>query len=384
MNENKYNLVNWQDSMGISSYHLQQTENYFIERLGDNLSTRLTNYNYGLLPSADRKYSSIEFDISQRVTGKIEIKLRSCNAITSGGYRIAYNPAHLEYLHYLHSFENEVKDQDKEVASWDVILTINPFKRIPTGVPNEEEIPPRHPNATEGYKLSIFPQGYANYEQLGNHHLIIGRIRKNGNDYQVNTDYIPPCTSMRSHHELLKCYEAFGRCLNDIERASQVIITKIRNRSQNAPLAFHIAAMCEDMMRYISSFFFRYRNTGRDALPVDIVNYFSTLAYTCSISLNTISKTEKEELLKYFYEWSDVTPGSFEELLTNTLSIVYDHNSIRAAMLQIEMFMRTMTELWNRLSGLEYIGQHKENIVISERSFQQEVKQNVGGWTILD
>jgi hypothetical protein len=46
---------------------------------------------------------------------------------------------------------------------------------------------------------------------------------------------------MCSHPDLLNYYESFGTCLNDIERASKIIIAKIRNRMQNSPLAFHIA-----------------------------------------------------------------------------------------------------------------------------------------------
>jgi hypothetical protein len=124
---------------------------------------------------------------------------------------------------------------------------------------------------------------------------------------------------------------------------------------------------------------------GRDALPVEIAGYFSTLAHTCFISFNFISKAEKEELLKYFYEWSDITPGSFEELLSDTLSIIYDHNNIRSSMIQMNSFLQVLSGLWVRLSALEYIGQHKENIVISERSYQQETKKKESGsWTILD
>ncbi|WP_163218929.1 hypothetical protein [Bacteroides sp. 224] len=37
--------------------------------------------------------------------------------------------------------------------------------------------------------------------------------------------------------------------------------------------------------------------------------------------------------------------GSFEEMLSNTLSIIYDHNNIRTVMLQIESFLRIMSEL---------------------------------------
>ncbi|MDR1501093.1 MAG: hypothetical protein LBT43_01385 [Prevotella sp.] len=386
MNENKYDLVNWQESMDVGYQHLQQTENYFIERLGDNLATRLTSFNYGLLPSPDRRKSSTEFEISESVTGKVEIKLRSCNAITAGGYRIAYNPAHTEYLSYTHSFEEiQDKQNNPDTKYWDVILSINPFERIPTGIPDERENPPRHPDVREGYRLSIAPQGHTNYEQLGSYHLVIGRIRKYGNRYEVDSNYIPACTSMCSHPDLLKYYESFGSHLNDIERASKLIISKIRNRAQNAPLAFHIAIICENMMHYISRIYFRYRNTGRDALPVDVADYFATLAHTCFIGLNFISKTEKEELLRYFYEWSDITPGSFEELLSNTLSVRYDHNNIRSVMLQIDSFLQVVSELWLRLSALEYIGQHKENIVISERSYQQDSKKKeTGGWTIID
>lgn len=385
MNINKHNLVNWQTSMGVSYLHLQQTENYFIEHLGDNLATRLTGYNYGLLPSLDRRHHSSEFDISERVTGKVEIKLRSCNAITAGGYRIAYNPTHQEYLSYTHSFEEEKESENSDSSYWDVILSINPFERIPSGVPDEKENPPRHPDAKEDYSLSIVQKGHTNYDQLGAYHLIIGRIRRYGGRYEVDTNYIPASTSMCSHPDLLNYYENFGAYLNDIERASNLILSKIRNRSQNSPLAFHIAIMCENMMRYISVIYFRYRNMGRNALPVEIADYFSTLAHTCFISLNFISKSEKEELLKYFYEWSDITPGSFEELLSNTLSIIYDHNNIRSIMIQMNSFLQIVSELWVRLSTLEYIGQHKENIVISERSYQQETKKKeTGGWTILD
>jgi len=118
---------------------------------------------------------------------------------------------------------------------------------------------------------------------------------------------------------------------------------------------------------------------------VYIVDFCSTLAHTCFAALNFNSTTDKEEMLKYFYEWSDVTPGTFEELLAGTLGIVYDHENIRVIMLQAESFLTTMSELWIRLSTLEYIGQHKGNIVVAERLGQnQQAKPQVGGWSILD
>lgn len=381
--ETEYRLVNWVEAMDVNKSHLEQLENFFIDRLCDTQRTHLTSYNYGLLPLPDKSSDSSEFDISERVTGKVEIRLRRCNAVTSGGCRISYNPPQGDYLLYTHSLDMENKDGMSIAQYWDVILTIDPYKRIPSGIPTED-IPPRHPDVSEYCQISIAPQGKINYEQLGLYHLTIGRIRQRGGRYEVDTDYIPPCTSIRSHSELLRYYERFGTYLNDIERASKIIISKVRNRTQNSSVANHICGVCENMMSYIAFIYFQYRNMGRDAAPVQIVGYFSTLAHICFSSMNFIGKTEKEELLKYFYEWSDVTPGSFEELLSNTLSIIYEHHNIRSVMLQVENYLRVMSELWLKLSTLEYIGQHKENIVVSERVYQRESHTPKGGWTILD
>ena len=376
-------LVNWVEGMEVNHLHFQQTENYFINRFRDDQAGRLTGYNYGLLPCADSKDNSGSFDISQQLTGKVEIRLIRCNALTAGGHRISYNPSHDESLLYIHSFDEQstsVKD-----SLWDVILSVEPYKRVPAGIPDEDETPPRHPDSMERYSLSVVPKDTLRLSRLGLYHLVIGRIRQRDDRYEVDNNYIPPCTSMRSHAELLSYYEKFSKYISNIERASVSIIAKIRNRTQTTSLANHVGRLCQEIIRYISSIYFRYRNTGKDLAPVYIVDFCSTLAHTCFAALNFNSTTDKEEMLKYFYEWSDVTPGTFEELLAGTLGIVYDHENIRVIMLQAESFLTTMSELWIRLSTLEYIGQHKGNIVVAERLGQnQQAKPQVGGWSILD
>ncbi len=386
---NHHRLVNWEEGMDVRFGNLRQLEDYFIDRLCDSQAMRLTSYTFGLLPMIGTQGDSTEFDISERVTGKVEIRLRRCNALTRGGCRISYNPPQGDYLHHVHNFEESRQEKSQSSSGgtrfWDVILSVDPYKRIPTGIPHIEETPPRHPDAMENYRLSVTAQGEINKEQLGQFYLVIGRIRQSTTGrYEVDTNYIPPCVSVNSHSDLLRYYEHFGIYLNDIERASKIIISKVRNREKNYPIAENICKICEDMMRYIASIYFPYRNIGRELSPVELVNYFSTLAHTTYISINFIGKHEKEEMLKYFYEWSDVTPGSFEELLSDTLSLIYDHNSIRGMMLRIESFLRLMSELWLKLSSLEYIGQHKDNIIVSERRQQVESPKNKGGWTILD
>lgn len=385
MTKKQHNLVNWIEGMPLKKVYMEQLEDHFIDAICDSLYVRMNKNNYGLLPAPDRQIDSSEFDISERVTGQVEIKLRRCNALTAGGYRINYNPPASEFILYTHSFnEEKEKNITSQAESWDIIISADPYTRIPNGTPNEEANPPHQPDKVGSLKLSVLPKGEVDPDRLGLYHLVIGRIRYQGTRHEVDTNFIPPCTIMGSHHELIRYYEQFGGFLNDIERASKLILSKVRNRSQNSPIAGHMASLCEDIMRYIASIYYSYRNDGLDNTPSKVVNYFSTLAHICYSNLNFISKTDKEELLKYFYEWSDVTPGSFDELLVNTLSVIYEHNNIRAVMLQVNAFLRIMSELWLKLSTLEYIGQHKENIVVSERSYQSEQPKRKGGWSVID
>ncbi len=382
--EKEYKRVNWVEGMEIGFRHVEQTEDHFTHAICDSQAIRLDKYNFGLLPSVDGKSESSRFDISEQVTGTVEIKLRRCNAITAGGCRISYNPAPSGAMVYTHSFSQEKEYDPSKTYYWDVIVSADPFRRIPSGIPDIESAPPRHPDAESFYGLSIVPRGQVDPGQLGMYHLVIGRIRQRGGRYEVDAGFIPPCTGMSAHPDLVRYYEQFGALLNDVERASKIILSKINNRPQNSPLAVHIASLCEKMTLYISMIYFDYRNRGQVALPDRIVKYFSTLAHVCYSGFDSINKAEREELLKYFYEWNDVTPGSFEELLSDTLNILYDHNDIRSAMLRVESFMRVLSELWIKLSTLEYIGQHKDNIVISERKLRQEQPRKSGGWVILD
>jgi hypothetical protein len=100
-------------------------------------------------------------------------------------------------------------------------------------------------------------------------------------------------------------------------------------------------------------------------------------------AVKSIAGAEREELLKYFYEWKDVTPGNFEELLAKSIEIIYNHHDIQSAMQTIDEFLKVLIALWNKLSSLEYIGQRKENIVVAEHQVVQTL-QAKRTWTLLD
>lgn len=380
-------LINWVDGMKISKEHLIQTEDYFIDTVRDAVNIRLNSYNYGLLPPYKGDKLSSDFEIMERITNHVEIELRQCNAITAGGCRIDINPDdESNYLKLDHIFlEEEVaKNKKNQELKWDVILVVRPFERIPIGIPDPEETPPRHPYTDKTYSLFIKPAGQINAEEFGIHHLIIGRIMKTGDRYNVDKSYIPPCMTMQSHPDLKKYYERFGKYLNDIEVSSQRIIQKIVERENSIDIAKNTQLICEHILTFIASTYFRYRNMGRNMEPVEIVDIFSSFAHVCYVSLNFISKQKREEMLQYYYEWSDVTPGNFVEILTGMLEVTYDHQNIRVIMEKIDSCLTVFSSLWMKLSTLEYIGQHRENIVVAEKIQKTESQVRKSGWTIID
>jgi hypothetical protein len=378
----EHQLVNWVDGMKISKAHFQQTEDYFMDCLCDNIATRLNHYNYGLLPSSRVKATSGEFEINEQFNHRVEIKLHRCHAITSGGYRICYEPEGSEFMMCDFSIDKEEKLKPEETHIWDVILGVNPFNRVPAGLPDADENPPRHPNVGPSCQLTVLPSGQANPERMGMYHLIIGRIRYKNNCIEVDNNYIPPCTSMSSHRDLLEYYEKFSGYISRIETASRNIIAKVQNQQKSSTIAININQVCKEIMRYISMVYFMYRNTGRTMEPLRVVNYFSSLAHICISVFSFLNKQEKEELLKYFYEWNDVTPGTFEDILAETAGIIYNHNNIRESMITVEQFLNIFSELWMNLGKLEYIGQSKDNVIVTVKSSQTEIFSST--WSVID
>ena len=234
----EHKLVNWVDGMDVSMTHLRQLEDYFIDALCDNMATRLNPFNYGLLPAIRKSEPSSEFEISEQVTNRVEIRLRRCHAVTYGGYRISYEPDGSDYMMCDFSLNMEEEEQNKQNdQNWDIILSINPFKRVPVGEPDADENPPRHPDTEPAYKLSVMQSGQINPDSFGMYHLVIGRIRYRGGRMEVDGNYIPPCTTMSSHPDLLDYYERFSSYLSRIETASRNIIDKVQNQQKTSSVA---------------------------------------------------------------------------------------------------------------------------------------------------
>ena len=374
----KHKPVNWIDGMKISSAHFVNTDNFIQDIVRDANSLQLTNNNFGLLPPVQGQNTSLDIQITERASGQVQIKLSQCNAVTAEGFRIDITRAD-EPLEFNHYFGQDTVNEASE--TYYVLLTVNPFERVPVGMPDAEETPLRYPEINKHYSITILPASQINNKTA--HFLEIGKFTRNGNSFQNNTSYIPPCTSLISHSELTRYYENFSNQINALQILSFRIIDKITSRESISTIGKNVKLLCDKMLDYIGRIYFSYRNVIYTQPPIQLVACFSEMAHIFFSTVKSIAGAEREELLKYFYEWKDVTPGNFEELLARLIEIVYNHHEINTSMVTIDEFMRVIVALWNKLSTLEYIGQRKENIVVAEQQAIQTV-QTKRTWTLLD
>jgi len=380
----KYKPVNWVDGMKLSSDHFVATDQFNQDFVRDASSIFINNFNYGLLPPLSGQRTSHDIEIIEKATNHIEIKVRHCNAITAEGCRIdIVNSSNLEdQLVHSQYFSGENGESSKSTV-YNILLLVNPFERVPTGNPDPEDNPPRYPDVKKGYSISILPASEMAPKAIDNYHLTIGQLVLENGRISINNNYIPPSSSIISHPSLLRYYELYSKLINDLQLAAFKIIDKTSGKDAITPLGKNIRLLSEKLLDYIAQIFFNYRNLGYQQSPVHIAGVGSNLAHVFFTGIKMIEPKEREEMLKYFYEWRDVTPGNFEELLARNIELVYDHQDIFASMSMVEEFLKVMVALWNKLSLLEYIGQRKENIVVAEQQMVQQV-QTKRTWTLLD
>ena len=376
----KYKSVNWIDGMKISSHHFVNTDNFIEEVSRDSNSIVLNNNNFGLLPPFNGEKTALDIKVTARASNHLQIKISQCNAVTADGLRINIAPLLLDQEYTFDHYFNQDNTSDSTEVYY-IILSVNPFERVPAGNPDPEETPLRYPVVDKQYKISILPASQFNAKN--SLFLEVGKFTRTSGNIQNINSYIPPCTAVFSHPNLISYYETFSNYINEFQLLSFRIIDKITMRDSVSTIGKNVKLLCDKMIDYIARIFYPYRNITPHQPPVYLVGYFSEMAHLFFSTVKSIAGAEREELLKYFYEWRDVTPGNFEELLARLIEVTYNHHDIQSSLQTVDEFLKVLIALWNKLSSLEYIGQRKENIVVAEQQVVQTL-QSKRTWTLLD
>ncbi|MGJ8667128.1 MAG: hypothetical protein ACSHW7_12235 [Patiriisocius sp.] len=359
-NKNQHR-INWIDGMKINKDHFIEMEHSLLSHINQSEQKDVSPVNFGLLPDYSEYGSAIDISLSVDGQDTISVVLNRCRAITLGGFQIDINDQTkqlLEHSGYILKQEYAIQKDDKE---WFVILTVNPFKRIPVGDANPEEEPPRHPHVLSEYKLDILPKSEVSTQEIGQQHITIGKIVLENGKPTIDPDFIPPCRSVQSHPDLKFTYNGIGVFLNQMEAYSMHIIQKIHQKKQSNDLAVMALHLSEQVLRHLNSTITDFRFKDRYAPPVQMISRVVNLGRVIKSSLDVHVGTGKEDFLNYLTDWCDLNQGAFENVLVETIEMEYVHTNLNEALLKTSAFTKLMLSLFKKLNELDFIGKKSDS-----------------------
>lgn len=365
--------VNWADGMKINKDHFIDFENSMIQQFMVMNSNFVHKNNYGLLPDPGNSEHPVELSISMDGQENLIVRVNKCLAITIGGYQIIINPEINAYLEQSgHLIQNEFAISSDE-SLWYVVLSVNPYKRIPIGYADPNEEPIRKPFVIPSYKISVLSQSEVNKNEVALNSITIAKITRNGDRPELIENFIPPCVSVQSHPDLRYTFGQVGEFFNALELYATQVIQKIHQKKQANDLAKMVLTLSNDMLVYLRGMMATYRINDKHASPVAMVIKIINLARTIKGSLDVYVGTGKEELLNYLTDWCDVNQGAFENVLEQTIGLEYLHTDINDAIDNISEFTVLMSTLFKKLNELDYIGKKSDsNIFVKEDVIVEE------------
>ncbi len=383
MKNNNHYAVNWTDGVKLTKDHF--VESYFnsVDTIRDSVQTRIHTYDYGLLQAEQGMLSALEIETQTHTEERLVLALQSCNAITAGGCKIKFSTDMYGGEAPVAKIESKDIDTNSNLEFY-IMVTINPFELIPVGEPDPEIIPLHHPNVLPKVSLKIVSKSQFNSSFLDTYFLLAGKVYWRNGSFIIDKEYTPPVSRILYHKPLHEFYKKIAQVLIRLRNYSVIINKKNREKQQSNTLVRNTFLLSDKVMDFVAQHTFEFNQTGEEQPPVYIAQKISILANYLSNELAIMEETEKEKLLQYYYEWIDIKPSVFESTLGDVIDMNYNHQDINSTLDKVDYFMAVMDKLWRRLSDLEYIGQRKDNIVISEESMSVKSAPKNKSWSIID
>jgi hypothetical protein len=375
--------------MKINRQHFVDSENALIDALRDAQAASLNAYNYGLLQPLPGEKSALDCTTSSNQSRSFRVVVSYCRAITAGGCRIEIIPGmHPELSAEIdgQAGADEQSAGKNATAAYYAVIAVDPFNRQPFGAAVAEEYPPRNASSVTSYKLGLVSEDQIHTGSLGAFHLPVAKFKVKNGELVRDADYIPPCAIISAHSGTKQLYNMVAERLNQIQESSTEIVRKVveGGQQQNTPLAQNVKTICEQVIWHIAREFFIFRTMYRQQSPVHMSNTVVQLASIVNVSLNLIPVKEKEELLQYFSYWNEISPGKFEEMISNVMNADYEHEDILEFFQPLLGFLKVWSELLEKLKDLKLIGQRNEKFDFGGRTMETPKEKPKGKFSIFD
>ena len=364
----KFPSVNWENGMNINKTHFIQQENAFVDGLNDSRAVFLNNKNFGLVPLSPGSEGAVKTAIKVDNQHFLKVKVFCCRAVTQGGSRIEILDEHqlpeLE-LDITSELEQEAQGEGEDYF---ILLTVEPFHREPFGELNSEEDPPRYPFSRPGFRLNIISEKQMAPDGGHPHTFFAGKLKIGKAGPEIYEDYIPPCMEVKSHPLLIEFSQSVEKFFSQLELDLLSIIRKIREKKQDSSLPQSVLALSENLLQYISTHHLRLRWEIPDLPPLNLFLFIAGAARVIRNTIDSNTASNKEEMLNYFTNWSELKQGDFEKLLVYCINFDYKHYDILFSVEQFTEFIQILALLFDKLESLAYIGKKKEtNIFVKEQ-----------------
>lgn len=367
--------VNWFDGMSINKCHFVAQENHLKELYIDAVGQRIDESNYGILPSARGEQYAVQIDIDNK--NVLKAKIRNLRAVTLGGARIEITASSCPVLEFTKNL-SEPKRQNNGENIFTLVLTVNPFARVPFGDADPEETPPRKPFVLPEYSLDLIKIKDFGESEIGLFHLTLGVVRLKNGQFSVDSNYIPPCTSLISSPLLLDFYERTERGLIQLEKHVTVIVQKVRGKQQDNKLAQSISGISDNILTYLSHELSGISLHIGHKAPVFLIEKIMVLSRITHNSIETWQGSGKEELLNYLTEWCDLNQGMLDKTLRELAALKYNHHDTASAVEKATNFLNIINPLFKTLSELDYIGKKIDtNLFVTEELAQNESEERM-------
>ena len=377
-----YDAVNWVDGMKISQKHFDAQTNFVLDGLREVRAVFCNALNYGLLPLEGQQKDASFFAVYGSITGDLEVVVKHCRAVTPSGFRIDL----VDFRTSLKALVPTVGEElGQNTLAYYLIVSVNPFAKVPFGTLDLEETPPRYPFTKSSYRMELVSVDTLNQGGVNGrgNFILLGKVRIQGDTLETDEHFIPPCTSMLSHPLLLNCYHNMAKTLPLLQKYAVKILQKNISERQNTNLGSNVKRLCQALIHDIGSSYYQFRNIIPHAAPVYFIGCFSQMAVHLYQVTTILAAADLEEMLNYLGEWSEIAPHVFLRQLSAVAEIKYIHENCGEHLTEIQLFISSLEKVFLKLSELDYIGQRKENIIVNEQEVTPPPKSN-RGWSVLD
>ncbi|MCB2409382.1 hypothetical protein [Hymenobacter lucidus] len=361
--EIKHYPVNWVDGMKISRRHFTELEQFTTEHLRDAVAVGLSAHRYGLLPTDEHGLSSFELLLNVDQQQSVQARLTHCRAITAGGARIEITGGSepLTLRTSLAQLLSEFNLTATEQLRFSVVVTVNPYVRVPMGQPAPEEIPPRHPYTRPEYQLSIVPTQQVNTAAVSSFHLVVGELLYAEGALRPVPQFIPPSTALSSHPSLLRWLHQIEHLLQEIETDAFKVIHKVKLRAdKKSALSEQVQFLAERTVFALAQHLTTLHLSAAEQPPIQLLDTLLRIAKQVKTALDCLTEIEREEMLKYFEQWSETAPAALLGALQSTVTLRYDHHRVHEHLEQQVALWQLVANVFRQLTQLEYIGKNKE------------------------